>query len=174
MFEEALGSGARSCVPADEPALAKPASADLECGTCIPDGGLGTWMPMKCGCVDDECDDGPPSLENSDSEDGDEEAPAVEEEEEKADEEDSGPMRADELQPLLQALNVILTAPLSTHPTEKAPTVAAIEWKKDAKGGWTTVKTIPDTGAKRNVAPKKMAPEYKIEPSAMSREERNR
>ena len=34
------------------------------------------------------------------------------------------------------------------------------------------MKAIPDTGAKRSVAPKSMAPAYKVEPSAMSREGR--
>ena len=70
---------------------------------------------------------------------------------------------------LIEALNVILTAPLSNNPVQVSPTLAAVGWKRERKDGWTEVKAIPDSGAKRSCAPRTMAPSYKIEPSEMSK-----
>ena len=70
------------------------------------------------------------------------------------------------------ALNAIFTKPLDEPVGElkEGVPLEALEWKATNQSGWTRVRVIPDTGAKRSCAPRSMAPEYQVMPSAASRQ----
>ena len=79
----------------------------------------------------------------------------------------AGQLGSDEAKVIKEALCTIFTVPLDM-PLDAVP-VEALDWRQTGPAGYTRVRVIPDTGAKRSCAPRSMAPEYQIMPSEASR-----